>query len=409
MGQRKDYSPAVQKRPESRLGALTGLRFLAAFHVLIFHAGLGQLAGVPVWIQNVAWHADLSVSLFFVLSGFILTYNYLDRERGCRVADQQFWAARLARIYPIYLLGLVIAIPLLLREISLNDRTPLLSKIAATVLVGCLVQSWLPQTAWWWNFPSWSLSNEAFFYWCFPWLLRRLRALTRLQLLVSMLVVWVAAQVPPVLAQIMGPDGRGIVDQSAMPLLIKAVQMNPLLRLPDFVIGILLGRLYLLHGDDPPANQFKLRQLGGTLSLVGLGLMVAAVAFSSEYPFPVTQSRSLVAPLNALLIFGLALGGGLLAKVLSSRLMVLLGNASYALYLLHIPLIFWTYFISRAWFRAESPNTWPLFVAYVFVAIGVSILAFLLVEEPMRHRLRRRLTVWLGPGDPTGQSLQHRS
>jgi len=175
------------------------------------------------------------------------------------------------------------------------------------------------------------------------------------------------------------------------------------------VIGILLGRLYLLHGDDPPANQFKLRQLGGTLSLVGLGLMVAAVAFSSEYPFPVTQSRSLVAPLNALLIFGLALGGGLLAKVLSSRLMVLLGNASYALYLLHIPLIFWTYFISRAWFRAESPNTWPLFVAYVFVAIGVSILAFLLVEEPMRHRLRRRLTVWLGPGDPTGQSLQHRS
>ena len=141
MGQGKDYSPAVQKRPESRLEALTGLRFLAAFHVLIFHAGLGQLPGVPVWIQNVAGHADLSVSLFFVLSGFILTYNYFDRERGCRVADQQFWAARLARIYPIYLLGLVIAIPLLLREISLNDRTPLLSKIAATVLVGCLVQS----------------------------------------------------------------------------------------------------------------------------------------------------------------------------------------------------------------------------------------------------------------------------
>jgi peptidoglycan/LPS O-acetylase OafA/YrhL len=47
MGQGKDYSPVVQKRPESRLEALTGLRFLAAFHVLIFHAGLDQLPNVP--------------------------------------------------------------------------------------------------------------------------------------------------------------------------------------------------------------------------------------------------------------------------------------------------------------------------------------------------------------------------
>ncbi len=409
MSQGKDQSTDIQKRLGNRLEALTGLRFLAAFHVLIFHAGLDQLPGVPVWIKNVAGHADLSVSLFFVLSGFILTYNYFDRERGCRVADQQFWAARLARVYPVYLLGLVIAIPQLLGDISLNDRTPLLSNIAAMVLVGCLVQSWLPQFAWFWNFPSWSLSDEAFFYWCFPWLLRRLRALTRSQLLVSMLIVWLAAQVPPVLARIMGPDGLGFVDRSAMPLWVKVVQMNPLLRLPDFVIGILLGRLYLLHGDDPPASQFRLRQLGGVLSLVGLGLPVAAAAFSPEYPFPLTHSRSLVAPFNALLIFGLALGGGLLAKVLASRSMVLLGNASYALYLLHVPLIFLTYTAARAWFGAESPNTWPMFVAYGFVAIGLSILAFLLVEEPMRHRLRRRLTGWLAAGDPTGQSLQHGS
>ena len=402
MNQGKCQPPDVQRYPENRLEALTGLRFLAAFHVLIFHAGLDQLPGVPVWIKNVAAHADLSVSLFFVLSGFILTYNYFDRERGCRVTDQQFWAARLARVYPVYLLGLVIAIPQLLEELSLSDQTPLLSNIAAMVLVGCLVQSWLPQFAWFWNFPSWSLSDEAFFYWCFPWLLRRLRALTRSQLLVSMSIVWLAAQVPAVLARIMGPDGLGFVDRSAMPLLVKVVQMNPLLRLPDFVIGIFLGRLYLLRGDHPPTSQFRLRELGGALSIVGLSLPVAAAAFSPEYPFPLTYSRSLVAPFNALLIFGLALGGGLLAKVLASRTMVLLGNASYALYLLHVPVIYLTYTAARAWFGAESPNTWPMFVAYGFFAIGLSILAFLLVEEPMRQMLRRHLTEWLAARNPKG-------
>ena len=108
----------------------------------------------------------------------------------------------MARVYPVYPLGLVIAIPQLLGDISLNDVTPLPSNITAMLLVVFLVQSWLPQFAWFWNFPSWSLSDEEFFYWCFPWLLRRLRALTRSQLLVSMLIVWLAAQVPTVLARI---------------------------------------------------------------------------------------------------------------------------------------------------------------------------------------------------------------
>ena len=90
MSQSKDQSTDIQKRLGNRLEALTGLHFLAAFHVLIFHAGLDQLPGVLVWNKNVAGHADLSVSLFFVLSGFILTYKYFDRGRGCRVADQQF-------------------------------------------------------------------------------------------------------------------------------------------------------------------------------------------------------------------------------------------------------------------------------------------------------------------------------
>src|SRR5262249_47614074 len=206
----------------------------------------------------------------------------------------------------------------------------------------CLLQSWLPKTAWLWNFPAWSLSDEAFFYWSFPGAVRRLRSLRQSQIIVAMAAVWLLAQAPPIVAQVLGPEGVGVIPESAMSMVMRVVQMNPLLRLPDFVIGILLGRLYLLHMTRGQDKQLQLRRFGPLLSVGGLALSIAAVAVSPEYPFPLTWSRSLLAPLNALLIFGLALGGGILWKLLNTRALVLLGNASYALYLVHIPLIFWT-------------------------------------------------------------------
>ena len=389
MGSIHEQGTAVQKRAEIRLEALTGLRFLAAAHVLFFHAGLAGLPGVPVWIKNVAAHADLSVSLFFVLSGFILTYNYFDPVRGCRTSDREFWVARFARVYPVYLLGLVLAIPLLLNDLAQEDGTPLVTKIAAIVLVVVLLQSWLPQTAWLWNFPAWSLSDEAFFYWAFPGTARRLRGLRQSQIIIAMAAVWLVAQAPPVIAQVLGPDGVAVIPESAMSTVMRGVQMNPLLRLPDFVIGILLGRFYLLYISREQQEQLPLRRLGPVFSIGGLALSIAAVAVSAEYPFPLTWSRSLLAPLNAMLIFGLALGGGFLWKLLNTRALVLLGNASYALYLLHIPVIFWTLLAARSWFGVQSPECWEMFAAYVIVAVGVSILAFLVVEEPMRHLLRQ--------------------
>src|SRR5262249_8921155 len=139
MGEEQPSVRAVQNAAENRLEALTGLRFLAAAHVLFFHAGLVQLPGVPVWVRNLAGHADLSVSLFFVLSGFILTYNYFDPVRGCRVGDRQFWAARIARVYPVYLLGLLLAIPLLLADLVGDSQGLSIAKVAAIVMVVCLV------------------------------------------------------------------------------------------------------------------------------------------------------------------------------------------------------------------------------------------------------------------------------
>lgn len=95
------------KRPELR--ALTGSRFVAALAVLLFHNV--RFESGPQWSNRLISHVGKSVLIFFVLSGFILTYTYLDDARRKRFNLRSFFLARVARIYPVYLLGLVIALP----------------------------------------------------------------------------------------------------------------------------------------------------------------------------------------------------------------------------------------------------------------------------------------------------------
>src|SRR3954463_14806255 len=91
--------------PNNQLPAVTGLRFVAAMHVYLTHSEL-PLSGAAALILV---HGGSAVSFFFVLSGFILAFNYAG-ERG-RIDRSKFWVARFARIYPVYLLAIVVALP----------------------------------------------------------------------------------------------------------------------------------------------------------------------------------------------------------------------------------------------------------------------------------------------------------
>src|SRR6478752_7231975 len=101
-------APGRERTPPRRdtLPALTGLRFVAALLVVLFHyqflvPGLAQSA-VPG--ARVIQAGFVGVSIFFVLSGFILAYTYLDPDGTMRSTVSAFWHARFARIYPAYAL-----------------------------------------------------------------------------------------------------------------------------------------------------------------------------------------------------------------------------------------------------------------------------------------------------------------
>src|SRR5271154_3420401 len=120
-----------------RLNALTTLRFFAAMHVVLFHCAptlaikTGERLAMttshsPAMVRELVAMVSQgmiavmdagpwSVSFFFILSGFILVYNYGDGRRPLDAG--RFWVARFARIYPVYLIGFLLAMPFVLEGV----------------------------------------------------------------------------------------------------------------------------------------------------------------------------------------------------------------------------------------------------------------------------------------------------
>src|SRR5713101_642898 len=93
--------------------ALTSLRFFAAVHVILFHMTMNRIGTYPLLVRNFLLASPIGVVFFFVLSGFILTYNYVRKDKP--VTDSRsFWRARFARIYPVYVLSLGVGLPVLI-------------------------------------------------------------------------------------------------------------------------------------------------------------------------------------------------------------------------------------------------------------------------------------------------------
>lgn len=373
---------------ESR-DSLTGLRFFAALHVVVFHFGGEWFGGAPAWLRAIYTSGYCSVGLFFLLSGFVLAYNYLGPGGQLTTEARNFWSARLARIYPVYLLALVLMAPKIIPgSVAVN------SGLMATVklLVGglsslLLVQAWLPPASLYWNPQGWSVAVEAFFYAVFPLAAVWVGRLRRERLGLTLVALWGLGLLPSLLYLGLEPDG-GPVDVLSRGPWLAVLKFNPLVRLPEFLMGVVLGRLFL---QEQPASQ----RSGALMAPVGAALALGAFAASMHLPFALLHN-ALLAPVYALLVYGLARGGGPFGWVLSRRPLVLLGHASYSLYILQYPVWLGVGAVAEAvapW--VDFRGLRPLFVVYLGVMLGLSVLSHRWVETPMRGWVRRVLRPWV--------------
>jgi len=346
-----------QRRPT--LPALTGIRFFAAFYVVLFHSRPWLMSHfhLPGWLIIFLGNGYLAVALFFLLSGFILSYTYAGNVENGR-QNAKFWEARFARIYPVYFLSLMLALPF-------QRALPVTTKIA----VLAMVQAWNPFRRGWtgaWNYPAWSLSVEAFFYLCFPFIQKRISRVGDrwlMPFICAMAVISVVAHTP---IQGLGTSGQSSTYLGGLIL--------PIYRLPEFLLGMGLGNRFLRLG---------------AVSQSTVVTYLAAAAVIMLLSAPIGPWVSLVVVPFAALLLELADSRNHLAGLLSTPLMILLGGASYALYLLQAPFRDWVRVLS-----AHLPNAIARFAtpATPVLLVLFSILIFKIWEEPSRRAIRR----WLG-------------
>ena len=344
--------PTAVTRPtlSGHLPALTGLRFFLALWVIINHlVGKGNIyepiaAALPAPLQALIRGGYQAVPTFFVLSGFVLARTYASTAWNPANA-WKYLVGRFARIYPVYLLSLLIVLPFIVK----SKEQP----------KGWLVTMHLTLTqGWWvghykagWNTPAWSLSCEMFFYLIFPlliltvkdWGWRRTIAAAALACVLTLAMLAV-----------------GISDQ-----------LKPIIHLSDFLMGIAVCRAFDLLTERRAAPA------GKWFSSIGLVGSAAIIGYAQFLPKSI-PINTLLRPMNALLLLGLGLGGGWLARALSTRPIVFLGKASYAMYILHVPILWWAV-------------SWPRFaVRYLYVAfvVAISSIVYSLLEEPANRFIR---------------------
>ncbi len=355
------------------LPALTGLRAFAAANIVFFHFGN------PAWFGPLApmmSNGYVGVDFFFILSGFILTYNYTDRQAQGRFRVREFWQTRLTRLYPIYALGLLISLPILQLEWHYQTRAHFWQGLILTPL---MLQGMSPLLATFWNTPAWTLSCEVIFYLLFPWLLTlRWPRRSRRKLALLLGLLWMAALVLPLTYMALHPDGIAPINRYSNGYWLRAIKLTPLPHVPAFLFGIVLAQL-----NDSLRLSDKMRF---ALAIGSLMMIFAALQQGDRLPFLLTHN-GLLAPLFGAMILGLA-GSHPLTSFLSFRPLVVIGEASYCLYILHFNL--WRWIHTTGLLTTLHIARWDPWISYLLLELA-ALAAYRWVEQPGRGWMQRIL------------------
>ena len=267
---------------------------------------------------------ECGVSFFFMLSGFVLSLAYSERIAKGSFSTKPFVVKQWIKIYPLHILTFIVMFALDIRLEKYCDITAVIANIL-------LLQSWVPADSFYFvaNSPSWFLCDILFFYVVFSSLNKYIlrsdnRKLLAISLVVILLYICLMAVLPTYLVN---------------PILYA----NPLMRLLDFIVGIILYKLYVSD------NGISLRdKLNGksflTVSLMELSVILLVVITAILYPHLPQRVRTvsifwLAIPLFIFFFAMTDKHSGVISKFLQVKTMLWLGNISFCIYIIHAPVL----------------------------------------------------------------------
>lgn len=350
-----------------KINSLTSLRFFAALGVFLHHfhffdktinRGLQQA-------YTIFFEGFVGVTFFYILSGFIISYSYQLQADKRPYSSKEFLYNRFARLYPVHILTLLIA---LLVYFGLSNFPAInVEQLLANIL---LIQSAIPDQAFFFSFNgvAWSISVELFFYLAFAFCFVKLTTRTLVFIGVVFFVV--------ISYLIQGPLAEH-------PLRGWIFYINPAFRVIDFVVGILLYRIYA-------SGKFNInnRWASALEFLALLGLAVFAYIGISQVDIVWRYDIFYIFPM-AIVVYVFAHGLGVLSKLISNGLIVLLGEASFSLYMIHQIII--AIALRNSVVDINQVNQVGWFIGTtILVGIVVSVIMYVYYERPVNEWLRNK-------------------
>ena len=361
----------MQRELPARLDSLTGLRFFAAWLVVAHHfTNLGDLP----FIWRYTGFGATGVTFFFVLSGFVLTWSFVPRDTPPR-----FYWRRFARIWPLHAVTTLIALPVFysMRDVP-YDWT-------AIVLSFLLLHAWVPTATTYFagNPASWSLSCEMFFYAIHPLIVRTTLALR---------LVALAAVTALVLAAVF-IVARWSPEWWSARIVGWLLYISPLFRVGEFLLGVALAAA-MKRGFRVPIGVIPAALL--VAGWFHLEYRISPQQFGAELQVLTANLTYVVLPVlyAALIAAAAQLDFDGARSVLRSKPMVLLGQWSYALYLIHASVIY--VLLDRYGFQpydAVENTLW--FGLVTVISIAASAALYTVVEHPVEQRLRQLQRTWI--------------
>lgn len=362
-----------------KLDALTTLRFFAAAMIVVGH--VNPLFGSFRIANNFA--LSQGVSFFFVLSGFILAYNYRSLPDGRSV--KRFLIARFARIWPLHIVTLSIWIYLFYPNF-IQELISSTSVFIKFILHALLLQSWSFSEPWIISFngAAWSISTEAFFYIVFAFIFisptNRLHKAMAVSMVILIIIVFLSTKYNI-------PKGGG----TAGLTIFSVLYTNPVMRVFEFLFGVLCSNLFFRY-----RNSFS--SLDNTKWLVA---EIAAISISvyslylAARPSLITETLGTEASFYfrtsgiwyswGVLILIFSLSRGPIARLLSIKPLVFLGEISFALYLIHISIYNYAYFYGDFMKGLGVIGV----IMFWLACIAASSLLHLAVEKPCRKLIMK--------------------
>ncbi|MGC4130493.1 MAG: acyltransferase [Bergeyella sp.] len=341
---------------------ITFTRFIAAFLIVFFH--FGHLPTENTVVKSFIGHLNLGVSYFYVLSGFVMMLAYSNYQR---INPKDYFVNRIARIYPLHILALVLTI-LVGVMISINYLEHCKLDLKTLLFQVLLVQAWIPEYSLSLNVPAWSISVEMFFYFLFPFLFNSvIKKIKPIYLFGFVLLFWLMCQIGFNLYYFSDSYGDERLDRYFL-------NHNPFFHLNSFLVGIAGGLFYTSKG--------KYMQKNYDLLIVFIFALICSLIFIFRDYF--LHNGFMAIPFVMLILF-LSMNTGFITKIFSSPTAIYLGEISFAVYLLQSPV----YQLVRKILSVLNIDIpYLVFFTGLAVLLVLSHLTYKYFETPLRVKIK---------------------